>query len=347
MIFISHARKDSPVVDSFVERIFRLGFEFPSNSIFYTSHPDTAIPAGEYINGTIFDNLHASKLIILIISKHYLSSPYCMCELGASRLLFQKNAKVIPFIFPDLQYADVPAVFAENMINRLDRDGTDSLIDCIVETFPQKKGHRPSGPQRHAASFIDGLPKALKEIPPITTCSVEEYQKLESEYSSMVQELNQAEEKLAQLQDYINQLEALKDAEAVKKIKRKRAVQVEDLYEELRSAAKEQMGKLSNDGKLTYFYLWKYDKQEATQRVTREGLDINYDTDNDYFDSSSGYVELGESSSSITESISRLRSFLDGDDLDESIDFDDLENFMADDSDRKLNKLDYWKKNLF
>ncbi len=78
MIFISHRSTDKPVVDLFVGFLKKVGV--PSRNIFYSSLPGNDVK--NRISVEIKDNLRRSIINIVILSKDYYQSAYCLNEAG-------------------------------------------------------------------------------------------------------------------------------------------------------------------------------------------------------------------------------------------------------------------------
>lgn len=190
MIFVSHARKDSPVIDIFVEKVLRLGFGIKDKSLFYTSHPDTDIPGGKYINGEIFKAIKKSNLIIIFLSKNYFDSAYCLSEMGAAKLL-QEEKPVFLFLMPGLNYSEVEGVFSENMIKLIDNIGMDSFTDCITETCKSLITSRASAPGRRINEFLSSIDSNFLRIKQPKTVSFAEFVTIKDQCENFEAELNQ------------------------------------------------------------------------------------------------------------------------------------------------------------
>lgn len=351
MIFVSHARRDSPVTDMFVEKVLRLGFGIRDKSIFYTSHPDTEISGGKYINGEIFKALKKSKLIIIFLSKNYFDSAYCLCEMGAAKLLHE-GKPVFLFLLPGLNYSEVEGVFSENMIKSIDSNGMDNFTDCISESCESLITSRASAPGRRINDFLSSLDNFLLDIEHPETVSFAEFNALKKQYENMEVELNQAEDEVESQKKYIQQLEKLKSTKDIDKIKPQKSHKVEDVYEEIREIAESELGQLSSDGKISFFYFWRYDELDASRRILRERLDIDSDVDELFFLYNGEGFELGESSSKIMSSLQDLNNFLEGSDMDylcKQYGFKEKEweEFRSTLAANPLQNITYWRENLF
>ena len=104
-IFISHASKDSNVVEEIIEMLEAIGLE--SNQIFCTSFEGYGIDLGESFLDAIKSELSSDSMVLFVLSENFYKSPVCMCEMGASWVLSKEH---IPVVVPPLTYADIQGV---------------------------------------------------------------------------------------------------------------------------------------------------------------------------------------------------------------------------------------------
>lgn len=104
-IFISHASKDSEVVEEVIEILESIGLE--SNQIFCTSFDGYGIEFGENFLDSIKNELSSDSLVIFILSKSFYESPVCLCEMGATWVLAKEH---IPVLVPPLDFKDIKGV---------------------------------------------------------------------------------------------------------------------------------------------------------------------------------------------------------------------------------------------
>jgi hypothetical protein len=79
--FLSHSTKDKNLVSEFMN-LMRLGMNLGEQDIFCTSQD--GIRVGDSYIDVIRNNLNDAKIIIMLISKNYMESPFCLCEMGAA-----------------------------------------------------------------------------------------------------------------------------------------------------------------------------------------------------------------------------------------------------------------------
>ena len=128
MIFISHASADMPVVSLISDTILKAAFRIANNDIFFSSESETGMDGGDYINGKIFKKIDESNYILFILSPRYFDSYYCLCEMGAAKVL---NKKVFLMVLPEMEFGDVKGVYDENLMKHLNEDGLDLLVESI------------------------------------------------------------------------------------------------------------------------------------------------------------------------------------------------------------------------
>lgn len=70
-IFISHASKDSELINKFVDNIILLGMGLDSDIIAYTSREETGVIPGESIPQFIQDNIACADIVLLMLSDKF------------------------------------------------------------------------------------------------------------------------------------------------------------------------------------------------------------------------------------------------------------------------------------
>lgn len=109
-IFLSHSSKDVKIAEAFKEYLFKIGVETDTD-LYFTSNNDTGIVLGDDVLADIHKKLTNAEIVILLLSKNYYSSAYCMNEMGATWIL---NKTVIPFILPELENQPMLGVIGKN-----------------------------------------------------------------------------------------------------------------------------------------------------------------------------------------------------------------------------------------
>lgn len=113
-IFISHSSEDKELVLMFVNLLTQ-SFHIDNNEIFCTSM-DNALKVGEDFIVSIKENLKESEIVLFLITPNYISSKFCIMEMGAA-WAFKNN--IVPIIVPPLDYNvlnDTPMKTIQGMI---------------------------------------------------------------------------------------------------------------------------------------------------------------------------------------------------------------------------------------
>lgn len=97
-IFISHSSKDKDMVIDFVD-FLQKGMGFGRGDIFCTSYPN-ALPTGEEFIAKIKTELVGCEAAFLMITDNYLSSQFCMAELGA---VWGLGKRIFPLLTVDIE----------------------------------------------------------------------------------------------------------------------------------------------------------------------------------------------------------------------------------------------------
>jgi hypothetical protein len=126
-IFISYSSKNATILNSFVERILRLGLGINLEDIKCTGIENSRPTSGENFKIWIKNNILEADIIIQLISVEYKESEVCLNEMGAS---WVSNKKVIPLLIEDIDYYNIGFLHNENQLLRLDsKENLHQLID--------------------------------------------------------------------------------------------------------------------------------------------------------------------------------------------------------------------------
>ena len=105
-IFISHSSENKEIAEQLCAFITRLGVD--ENRIFCSSIIGQGVNNGEKLNEAIAKSIRRSKVIVYVISRDFLSSSYCMEELGIGWYLSQlKKTACFYLILPDIDLSDL------------------------------------------------------------------------------------------------------------------------------------------------------------------------------------------------------------------------------------------------
>lgn len=156
-IFVSHASKDSAIIDDFVKYILVAGMKIDKSEIAYTSNEEMGVEPGESITDYIKNNIADSAVFISMISNNYNASPVCMQEIGHVRNSDKRNIQILlpgaTFDMLPLGYQHIKAIeinkkdslksvckTIQNILNieNVDIVKRDEYIDLFVENCKNK-----------------------------------------------------------------------------------------------------------------------------------------------------------------------------------------------------------------
>lgn len=135
-IFISHASKDSQIIDKFVDSILLLGLGIDSNDIAYTSRDETGIPLGKSIPQFIQENINSSDVFIMMLSDNYKNSEVCLNEMGGAWAL---DKYMVQVLLPNTTFDKLGWLCSWDKAIKIDVVGAiDSLCEIISERLDIK-----------------------------------------------------------------------------------------------------------------------------------------------------------------------------------------------------------------
>jgi hypothetical protein len=131
-IFISHATKDNPIIELFIDLILDAGLAIDIiNDVFCTSYDGTKIRTGDDWRESIKTAIVDSKVVFLFISPYYKESEVCQNEMGAAWVL---NSNTIPFIIEPITFKTVGVITEVRQVARLlDELTLDEIKDKLIE----------------------------------------------------------------------------------------------------------------------------------------------------------------------------------------------------------------------
>lgn len=210
-IFISHAAKDKPLVDLFVD-LLQTGADISSSVIFCSSLEGLGIPSGknfiEYLKG----QLGSPKVVICVISENYLASRFCLCELGASWILAHN---ILPLIVPPINISDIKGILTGVQVHKIiDKDGLNEFIQELNIKLSVNSFNFPRWEAKRN-TFLTHLPDILKELPEPEVISLQKYQELEKNYSKSTIILEELYEKVDKQSKLIEEIKKAKDKASI------------------------------------------------------------------------------------------------------------------------------------
>lgn len=236
--FLSHAAADATLAKRF-DNLLRLGCGVREREIFCTSVEGAGVGAGEQFTHQIREHLNGSDLAIFLVTRMWWNSPFCIAEMGAA---WSQAIPVFPLVIPGL-----PRELGANMLGTqtraLDSGGLDELRDVLAKIHPEGA--------TSTEKWTFERDTFLADLPPLLTALRHPDHVPRADLTGAQAQLEQARdatraarEETAALQAYIEELEAAKDAQAVRDLRLAHS-DAETHYRELVSAAREALRPLS------------------------------------------------------------------------------------------------------
>ncbi len=251
-IFISHCSKDKKVSDELV-RLLQTGLDIARGSFFCSSLP-SMIGNGFSFVSNIKDNLKDATIVVLLLSRNYFASQFCLEELGAS--LFFKDI-VIPIVVPPVDFSELKAMLSgiqsSEITKSIDLDNIADEISKIMDigiNMGQWSGERDSF-LRKIIDIVDSLEK-----PEFVTAN--KYAELQKEYDYQKRMIIDLEYKNQEKEKFINELEKLKNASEVLDLR----LHSSDFFEQLMNYCEpiyKELTKFIDDFYILLYYFRKFD----------------------------------------------------------------------------------------
>jgi hypothetical protein len=234
-LFISHAVADKKLVDAVIT-LLEMGMGISSKDIFCSSFDEQGIPPGADFSPYMRERLQKADAILAIVSPQYYESPFCLCETGGAWAI---EKTFLPLLVEPVDFSDLRgALYGKQGLlissgQKLDamRDSLSFLGDSKTTRWNRKK-----------EEFLKSLPKLLKALKPVEVLKGKELKKLQEELGTARQEAADLDSANEDLQSRVDELEKLKDAKAVKAIRKKYSSedqQFDDLLDKAKDAIEE------------------------------------------------------------------------------------------------------------
>lgn len=156
-IFISHRTSDKEYADIFVNFLVSIGVPF--NNIFCSSLPGNDVE--EQISKEVNLAIKKSVCNIILLSKEYYESTYCLNECGIIWYLNSMSIPVIPIGLKDITFENMLGFLDKNYILR--RLNNDDDLDRIYDTL-QKIGVVTSSTRQEVSRAISTLKERYNNI---------------------------------------------------------------------------------------------------------------------------------------------------------------------------------------
>lgn len=124
-VFISHASADAKLASG-IKNLLILG-GVPTDRVFFSSVKSTGIPAGKNVLQHLQSTLADSALVIEVITRNFLTRPYCLMELGGAWAL---DKPTYPLVVPPLTISEAVRAIGNVQMGVL---GAESEIDDVFD----------------------------------------------------------------------------------------------------------------------------------------------------------------------------------------------------------------------
>jgi hypothetical protein len=209
-IFISHAHRDKPLVDAFVD-LLDTGLSVAPQDVFCTSLEGLSIPSGVNFIDHVKSKIQNPKIIILILSLNFLESQFCLCEMGAAWAL---SNDLIPIIIPPASHSDLSNVLTGVQARRIDYEQD---LNEIRDELIAKLELRPVLARWDAKrnQFLQNIPKLLTEQANPGKIDYEKYLHLNLKYEDSLREISSSSSRIEQLENQIARYRSRHDRQEI------------------------------------------------------------------------------------------------------------------------------------
>jgi len=340
-IFISHSKKDKTLADCLVDLI-ETGIGISAQDIFCTSLEGLGIPAGVNFVDFIKEKIQNPELVILLLTRNYFYSQFCLCELGAVWIL---GHKIIPLLTPPLDYSDVNDILKNIQIYKIDNPTELSQMRDEIIEYLKIKAHPTSRWEMKRDQFMKCLNNFLKSQEEPSIISITEFKKLKAKYDEALNEIDKLTEELKEKDEIIRKLSSLKDKQEVKKILFESLDEVEKFHHLVREA-KENLRKLPRIVKEAIFLWFRNEPLKWEKFDLDKNMEIQEAIHDDFlYEASDGEIHIVEEDPQIRkalESLKELNRFI------ENCSFE-FEEYYENKYNHRLNFTSkrFWEEHLF
>ncbi len=205
-IFLSHAAADKAIADAVVDLLdLAMGVNV-HDDVFCSSLEGLGIPSGSDFKAFIKDKIQSPELVILLISRNYLASQFCLAEAGAS---WAMSHRVLPLLVPPVQFAEMKAVLAGLQASLIDSkpdwNGVVEIVRSVIGCNPNL--NRWETKRDEVLQRIGAL---LKSQSPPPLVPIERLQEVERQLAKTRDEVSHKESEVQRLTGLVATLRAAK-----------------------------------------------------------------------------------------------------------------------------------------
>jgi hypothetical protein len=239
-IFISHAVNDKPIASFVSDMLQAMGVNVQQD-VFCSSLAGLGIPSGKNFREFIKEQIQEPKLVLLVASKQYVNSQFCLAEMGAAWALAHHT---VPIIVPGANYDDIKSVMEGVQACRIDSKGD---WDKLAHDLQQILGLSLLMPfwNEKSAEHLTRIDLLLKDQKPVEHVTMKQYEELSQRFL-------QQTAKITHLELEIRELKKVKDATKVAVVLSKTR-KVDEQFELLCADTKSALGLLETATKEAVF----------------------------------------------------------------------------------------------
>lgn len=342
-IFISHAVTNKDLADKLVD-LLETGIGISDSEVFCSSLEGMGIPSGVNFVDFIKGQIKEPKVVILLLSKQYFKSQFCLAELGASWIL---SHRIMPILVPPLEYSDVKSVLTGVQLLKLtDSSNLNQLQEELVIALGIK-GKAFARWESKRNKFIESL-IGIELSADDDEISIEEFNDINTKYADAVTEIENMEEELSSKDKLIKALKKAKDSIEVNVIVEEQLDDIE-LFENIVSEASSQLSSLPE---IVQEAMFQYCRNENLRYPEfgedYKGQQIKEAEENDYLTDRGDGLEINLEDDSISDSLKSLNilsKFIDNIELES----DDFIKYYSKHYDHRLKfqSRRFWDEHLF
>lgn len=210
-IFISHAAVDDQIADVVADILnTAIGINV-TEQVFCTSLQGMKIPPGKDFKEFVREQIQNPEIVILLITKNYLASQFCIAELGASWAMAHR---IIPLLVPPTNYGDMKAVLANVHALKID-DASDWNEALQVFKDELKIDPNVNRWERKRDEQLKRLKPLYKKQPDPPLVPLEKLKAAEERLSDANEEIAELEAEAARKDALVEELRKLKPAKEV------------------------------------------------------------------------------------------------------------------------------------
>jgi hypothetical protein len=342
-VFISHAAANKEIADALVD-LLETGVGVSSNDIFCSSLEGMGIPSGVNFVDFIRGQIESPRVVILLLSRDYYASQFCLCELGASWVM---SHRVVPLTVSPLKYSDVKAVLTGVQVLKLhDPDDLNQMQADLIEALGMS-GKPFAQWEKQRKKFLGSLAPLIEAQNPLPFVAAADYVEMATKYEQAAVEVERLSTELENEQALVAQVREAKTASDVDDIIANSRGLVEG-FEAAIETASDALGELPSIVQDALFYHFRGDFLPWNQPHDDDGrAQIAAAIEDDFLIGQDSGLEVVTDDPAVAEAIAaleRLSSLVS--DLGTN---DDFQRYYADNYDHRLNfgSRRFWDKHIF